>query len=138
MDVKTFLSDLQQLPEMLCWVREHLDQLHVDVKVASRVELAVEEALVNVIEHAYEEKKGNIELSFQWNEIQLEIAICDWGPSFDPLTQAPEVFIDAPLEERGIGGLGVHLIRQLMDEVYYFRKGTMNTLILIKRFSQKP
>jgi serine/threonine-protein kinase RsbW len=136
MDAMIFLSQLQQLPQMLLWVRERLGRAGVDSKQKLRIELAMEEALVNVIRHAYGEKVGKIEIFFRSDGSQVEITICDWGPPFDPLAGAPEVSIDATLEEREIGGLGVYLMRQLMDEVRYAREGTTNLLTLIKRFSQ--
>ncbi len=61
--------------------------------------------------------------------------IRDWGPPFDPLAHAPNVNLEASLEERDTGGLGIYLMRQVMDVLLYQREDDANILIMIKRFS---
>ena len=62
---------------------------------------------------------------------RLMIQIMDWGIAFDPLS-LPEPDIEAPIEERKIGGLGIYMMRNIMDEVLYKREGDRNILTLVK------
>lgn len=137
MDRNTFSSELQHLPKMLHWIRERLALKGCDAKLIKRLELASEEALVNVIQHAYGNQQGKIEIGLTVGPESVEIAIRDWGPPYDPLAKAPQVDLDTSLEEREAGGLGIHLMRQIMDEVVYQRENTANLLTLVKHFSRK-
>ena len=101
-----------------------------------KLELASEEAIVNVIQHGLPEKKGEVEIALKWGAGQVEIVIRHSGPPFNPLKEAPKVTPHAPIEEREAGGLGIYLIRQIMDDLIYLREGDENVLIMIKRFSQ--
>src|SRR3989344_9639763 len=100
MDTATFTSELKDLPQMLSWVRERLERKGLDPKAIRRIELAVEEALVNVIRYAYNAHAGKIEISLKADPGLVEIAIRDWGPAFNPLVAPPAVALEASLEER--------------------------------------
>ena len=63
---------------------------------------------------------------------RLFAELCDDAAPFDPLTQAQPAVLEGPLDERPIGGLGLHFVRTLMDEVSYRRDGALNRLTLIK------
>lgn len=121
---------------MLSWIREHLQQKGFEAQVVRRLELASEEALINVIQHAYGGKEDRIEIQLTIDHEQVQISIRDWGPPFDPTVEAPPIMPEASLEERNIGGLGIYLIQQIMDEVIYTREENANLLVLVKRFSQ--
>ena len=138
MERQTFHSDLQYLPQMLQWVRDVLQKRGHDKQWIKQVELATEEALVNVIEHAYPKQPGSIEIGLSTGEARLELTIRDWGIAVNPLASAPSVDINAPLSERTPGGLGIYLMHKLMDEVAYHRESGSNVLTLIKHFSRKP
>ncbi len=98
------------------------------------VEMAVDEACTNIIEHAYGgEGFGDIECTCQVDTYGLTVALRDYGHPFDP-SRVPEPDINASLEERREGGLGLFLIRKLMDEVHFeFAPDSGNVLTLIKR-----
>ncbi|MES2272966.1 MAG: ATP-binding protein [Chlamydiota bacterium] len=129
------MAELDQLHPMLLWIRNRLIHLGFDLGTIRKVELASEEALVNIIHHAYKKAPGKIEIDIKVIEnAKVEIAIKDSGPPFDPLGEPTEIDRHAPLEERKVGGLGIHLMRQYMDEVRYFRDGDINTLFLVKNF----
>jgi serine/threonine-protein kinase RsbW len=98
----------------------------------SAVELALEEALVNIASHAYPDAPGEAEVGCRLDGDRLVIEILDWGAAFDPLT-APAPAPPGSVEEQPIGGLGIHLMRQVMDEVCYRREGDCNRLTLVKR-----
>ncbi|HVM70232.1 MAG TPA: GAF domain-containing protein [Anaerolineales bacterium] len=102
------------------------------------IELAVDEACTNIIEHAYDgENRGDIECTCETEDNCLTIVIRDHGMPFDPATVAvPD--LDADIDNRAVGGLGVFLMKQLMDEVHFEPLGDAgNVLTMIKRRKKK-
>ena len=100
------------------------------------VEMAVDEACSNIIEHAYQSRQGNIELKCSMPEPgQLAIVIHDDGEPFDPDTiPTPTISDQVHLDQVNEGGLGLYFIRKLMDEVSFeFQPDRGNTLYMIKR-----
>ena len=97
------------------------------------VEMAVDEACTNIIDHAYGgEGRGDIECTCQIDSDRLTVRLCDQGRPFDP-SSVPEPDINAGLEERREGGLGLFLIRKLMDEVHFeFTPESGNVLTMVK------
>lgn len=130
--IKTFSSGLQNLSYMLQWVRGYLADQGIDPKAIRRIELASEEALVNVMQHAYGEKKGNVEIRLEIGPERITLSIRDWGPPFNPLQNVPVVDVNATLDERETGGLGIYLMHQVIDEVVYSREQNTNLLTLVK------
>ncbi len=98
------------------------------------IQLAADEAASNIIEHAYEGvNDGLLELSCGVKGNAITIILVDHGESFDP-SEIPLPDLKADLSDRKIGGLGIFLMRKLMDEVHYETKpNKSNTLIMIKR-----
>lgn len=99
------------------------------------VTLALEEALSNVIRHGcVPEQEYDIRVHFSGNEQAVKIEVSDNARPFDPLSLPPPA-LDVPIQQRKIGGLGVFLVRKLMDEVTYeFREGR-NRLCFRKQLS---
>jgi serine/threonine-protein kinase RsbW len=95
-------------------------------------QLAVEEVITNIINHGYKNTFGEIIISSRINLYQAEVQIRDNAPRFDPLS-LPEPKLNGTIQDRKIGGLGVFLIRQVMDEISYRYENRQNILILIKR-----
>ncbi|PKL68446.1 MAG: ATP-binding protein [Methanomicrobiales archaeon HGW-Methanomicrobiales-1] len=95
-------------------------------------QLAVEEAITNVIVHGYAKGPGKIVISIHTTQGLAEIQIEDYAPQFNPLT-IPEPDISVEIEERKIGGLGVFLIRQVMDDIMYRYEDGKNILVLVKK-----
>jgi len=97
------------------------------------INLALEEAVSNVMLYAYPEtKSGRVLVECVKAPGKLVFTISDSGIPFDPTQQAePDITLSA--EERSIGGLGIHLVRQIMDEVRYERKEEKNILTLVKK-----
>ena len=97
------------------------------------IQLASDEAASNIIEHAYQGvKNGVLEISCGMRDGAITIIMVDHGESFDP-SAIPLPDLKADLSERKIGGLGIFLMRKLMDEVHYESKKTGNVLTMIKR-----
>jgi serine/threonine-protein kinase RsbW len=118
------------------FVEKFAADIGLDGRSTYALQMAVDEACSNIIEHAYGgEGKGRIEIEFLVIEEGVQVVIKDWGLPFDPDTIAAPNLL-APLEERQEGGLGLFLMRQLMDEVlFHFANvvGEANTLTLIIR-----
>ena len=98
------------------------------------IQLATDEAASNIIEHAYEGiTDGVLDLSCGMDKAAITIILIDYGMPFDP-SVIPMPDLKADLSERKIGGLGIFLMRKLMDEVHYEpRKDKSNVLTMIKR-----
>jgi len=98
------------------------------------IQLATDEAASNIIEHAYENiSDGNLELSCGMQGDAIKIVLIDHGESFDP-SEIPMPDLKADLSDRKIGGLGIFLMRKLMDEVHYEPSpDRSNVLTMIKR-----
>ncbi|MFQ6100378.1 MAG: ATP-binding protein [Anaerolineae bacterium] len=106
----------------------------LDARAAYAVQMAVDEACSNIIEHAYGgEDRGDIECTYCINDDGLTVILRDHGCPFDP-TCVPEPDLHASLENRETGGLGLYFIRQLMDEVRFeFTPDSGNVLTMMKR-----
>jgi anti-sigma regulatory factor (Ser/Thr protein kinase) len=97
-----------------------------------RVNLALEELGLNIINHGYADGCHEIEFKLTSEAESVTIEVTDDGKPFDPLQDAPTPDVTAPLEDRPVGGLGLHLVRTLMDEMRYRREGGRNHLTLVK------
>jgi len=118
---------------MLDWIRQQLRHAGLDHASIHKVEVASEEALVNIIRHAYKNVPGSIDIAIQDEQSCVEITIRDKGPPFNPLDRDISIDRGASIEERPIGGLGILFMREYMDEVRYKREGNVNILSLIKK-----
>ena len=111
------------------FAREH----QVPNRALQAADLALEEHLTNVLAYGYEDKAAHgivVRLTIEGRCLQIEVA--DDGRPFNPLSQpAPDTSL--PLEQRPLGGLGIHLIRQFMDELDYRREAGKNILRMRKR-----
>ena len=132
MESTVFTAKLENLYEMLSWIGSYCEKVGFSASAIKKIELASEEALMNIINHAYKQKLGDIYLDITTSNKQVKIIIKDTGASFNPLLQAKKPNVLAPLEERAVGGLGIHMIKEYMDEVQYVRKEPYNILTLVK------
>ena len=97
-------------------------------------QLAVEEVITNIIVHGYQKAGCTIHLSCRFTRNQIEIQLADSAPPFNPLS-VPEPELDGDIDKRGIGGLGIYLVRRVMDEISYRYEDGNNILTLVKRRS---
>ena len=131
-------NDIQQIPTLAEWV----EGLNVPQKLNMPINLALEEAVSNVMLYAYPGRNdGKVFVEYLENVTpdgkQLIFTISDSGIPFDP-TRKEEADISLSAEERNIGGLGIHLVRQLMDEIRYERVEDKNILTLVKNIPIDP
>ena len=133
---KTFLANLDTLPAIVGFVSEHAAAMGVHPKRVMHLELAVEEAAVNICSYAYEIPPGEVTVRITPEPGVVRIELVDNGVPFDPLSMdAPD--IKSELENREVGGLGIFLIRRMLDEVHYSRRGAQNILSLAVRHDEK-
>jgi anti-sigma regulatory factor (Ser/Thr protein kinase) len=127
-------SDLGEIPRVSAGLEDLMTGLAFSPDEILDTQLAVEEAITNIIVHGYPPDEGEIRIRFRTSPRHIEVRIEDTAPPFDPLT-LPDPDISGEVEERKIGGLGVFLIRQVMDRIAYRREDNKNILVLEKRGS---
>lgn len=129
----TVTADLNNLTDIYRFVEQTAATLGLESSVIYEVKLAVDEAATNIIVHGYKDQGGNIEIEISQKEDALIVQLRDEAVPFDP-TSVPPPDLTKPLTERAIGGLGVYLMQQTMDEVNYgVTSSGGNELTLIKR-----
>lgn len=132
----TLPNDVQEVPQLNVFVDEVCEQVDFDMSTTLKLNLAIEEAVVNVMNYAYPAgEKGDVDIEAMINDEYLVFVISDSGTPFDPTAKA-EVDTTLSVEERGIGGLGIHLIRQIMDTINYERVDGKNVLTLRKKLTK--
>ena len=137
-DIKTLKSivlpnDTKEVPRLNVFVEEACQSVGFDEFATMQIKLAIEEAVVNVMKYAYApEQHGDVTIKAASNDVDLKFTIIDSGKPFDPTVQA-EVDTSLSADERNIGGLGIHIIRQNMDSINYERMGGLNVLTLRKK-----
>lgn len=126
-------AELKNLVEIRRIVQETATALGVDSATIPDVLLAVDEAASNIIIHGYQGQGGAIEIEMEREGDALVIRLRDEAPPFDPAA-IPPPDLTLPLEQRPIGGLGIYLMRQVMDEVTHrITPQGGNELTLLKR-----
>ena len=121
-------NDIQQIPTLAEWI----DSLDLPQELNMPINLALEEAVSNVMLYAYPGSSGQVLVEAEHSAEQITFTISDSGIPFDPTAQTePDLTLSA--EERPIGGLGIHLVRQIMDSIRYERKDNRNILTLTKK-----
>ncbi|MHB9027185.1 MAG: ATP-binding protein [Candidatus Latescibacterota bacterium] len=128
----TLAAEMESLFPLLEYTRDRLRERGFAADAAARLELAMEEILVNIIHYAYPESSGDIELNFSGDEDGTVIEIRDRGVPFNPL-DLPEPDLHASVEERPIGGLGIYFARNIADGMEYLREDGCNILRLTMR-----
>lgn len=123
----------EDLPEVLAFVDARSAGADLPEPTAFALRLAAEEAFLNTVRHGYGGEPGPVRLTVEHTADRVTLTVADEAPPFDP-ADAPRPDLDAELDQREEGGLGLHLIRQLMDEVHHRAAPDGNILTLIKHF----
>ena len=135
---KIYKSTTTALSDVRSFVNEHAYSFGFDDKEISEIILAVDEACTNVIKHAY---KGNPEAKFEVriaaSGIEFAVIARDWGASFRP-EEVPVPNIKQKTKVHKAGGLGIFLMRKLMDTVEYQEKGAANEVRLVRYLKNEP
>lgn len=126
-------ADLNNLATIRRFVEDAAASRPADPEAIAEMLLAMNEAATNIIVHGYQGQPGIIEVEIAYDEDALVIWLRDQAPTFDP-TLAPVPDITLSLEQRPFGGMGIHIMRQLTDELTYrTTPDGRNELILVKK-----
>jgi anti-sigma regulatory factor (Ser/Thr protein kinase) len=121
-------NDLAALPRVATDLEAFCGRHGVPNRDVNRFNLALEEVLTNVIFYGFPDGgRHEIDVSVRYRDNALQATVSDDGVPFDPLAQ-PAPDIGAPAEQRAVGGLGIHLVRELSETIDYRRDGMRNVL----------
>jgi serine/threonine-protein kinase RsbW len=133
-----FPGEFDSLPAISDFAGGAAEAAGLDPDAVYEVQLAVDEACANIIEHAYGgEGNGDIECTCRIDPDKLTMVLRDSGRPFDPAS-VPEPDLSCGIEERQARGLGLYLLRKLMDEVRFEFTESGNVLTLVKRKEEEP
>ena len=125
-------NDIKEVARFSEFIKGALGRMGIEKSMAHQLRLAAEEAIVNVIDYAYPPgTEGHIEVRMMYDGTTLRFKIIDSGVAFDP-TAKEKADTTLSAEDRQIGGLGILLVRELMDSINYERNNGKNVLTLIK------
>lgn len=136
---QTLAVSLSEMEKLFDHFKEISSQLKISKLDQYHILLCLEESFVNIVCHGYSQPTTDyITVHYEYNELNhtLSILLQDQGIAYNPLKDLKKVNPDAPIEERRIGGLGVHLMHRLMDRITYERAENSNRLSLVKKLSQ--
>ncbi len=126
------VAKTDNLPQVIGFIDERLEEAGCDMRIQLQMDIAVEEIFVNIASYAYEGKEGPSEIIFELNDKVAEITFMDSGIPYDPLAKEdPDITLSA--EQRQIGGLGIFMVKKSMDDMKYEYIDGKNKLTLFKR-----
>ncbi|MGH9675450.1 MAG: ATP-binding protein [Bryobacteraceae bacterium] len=126
-------NDIAELPALGQFLARFWSEQHLPAEPAMDVNLAMEEVFANVVRYGYrDDAEHRIVVRVTLEGDVIAITVEDDGVAFDPL-HAPPLQISGPPGELRVGGLGIHLVRHLMDNLEYRRDGNRNRLVMKKR-----
>ena len=126
-------NDVQEVPKLTAFVDAVCEAVGFNSTLTMKMTLAIEEAVVNVMNYAYPRgTKGDVTIEALSNDVRLKFTIIDSGTPFDPTVHS-DVDTTLSAQDRPIGGLGIHLVRNIMDSINYERIDNLNVLTLRKK-----
>lgn len=130
---KKFNASMDELDNVLKFIDNEIKDIN-DNKLLTKFNLVVEEIFVNIVSYAYEDNSTNntVTISIKDNDDKTIITFVDSGKHFNPLIKDdPDISLSA--DERPVGGLGIYLVKKMMDNVEYEYKDNKNILTIEKR-----
>lgn len=129
-------ADICNLSALNEWIDALVAEADISPRVQMKISLAVEEIFANIASYAYAPQKGEVTIVGTVTDVpaELELVFMDEGKPFDPLAR-DDPPTDAAMEERGIGGLGIFLVKESMDKVTYRYEQGKNILTICKRIA---
>ena len=128
----TIENRIEELRRLASLVEEFGAEANWPPDLVFQVNLVLEEVAINVINYGHDGGLHEIEIALTSELDALTIEVIDDGRAFDPTEDATVPDVTLPMEERPVGGLGVYLVRTMMDEMRYRREGGRNHLTLLK------
>ena len=130
-------NDIETIPQLNEFIDSVAEEMGLEMSLTMSLNLAIEEAVVNVMEYAYPEgQQGDVEIEVTADQQWMTFVITDTGIAFDP-TKKEDADTTLSAEERPIGGLGIFMVRQLMDVIDYKREDNKNVLTLQKKLGEE-
>ena len=124
-------ADLKNFDLFMEFINSQLMDSEIDDYDKNKVMTVCDEIIVNVIHYAYKNGEGNLQIIFNSNPQRIVFTFVDSGEEFNPL-EKPDTDTTLSLDEREVGGLGIFMIKQLMDIVQYEYKENKNHLTIVK------
>ncbi len=126
-------SRMSELDKLTAFLEEVGEKLCLPAKCLFEITVALEEVFSNIVRYAFTDGRSHtIRIVAQLQRGKLSLSVEDDGQPFNPLTADPPQ-LERDLEKCNIGGVGIHLVKRLMDDVRYTRRSNRNELTLIKR-----
>ena len=124
----------ENLDEVLRFVEDTLENTGCSLEDQRQIAIAVEEVFINIVSYAYKPGRGDTTLRLDVSQDPAEITITfiDHGVPFDPLAKE-DPDIDLPAKQRKVGGLGIFVVKNLMDDVFYEYRNGQNILTMKKK-----
>ncbi|MDE0249761.1 MAG: ATP-binding protein [Gammaproteobacteria bacterium] len=127
---------LEEIRTIEIVLAEFADEQELPPEALFQIQLSLEEIFTNVVSYAHDDnQEHDVEIVLSKDGKAVTVEIIDDGLPFDPLKDAPELDVDSSLEDRGIGGAGIRLVRQMMSELNYKRDNARNHLVMVKKLS---
>lgn len=117
------------------FIETNLTILDFEQSEKMKILMACEEIIINVINYAYADLKGSLGISFVSNSLGIEMTFIDSGRKFNPL-EKPDADVTLSLDKRTAGGLGIYMVKKLMDNISYEYIQNQNRLIVFKKILQ--
>lgn len=132
-DKKILEAKIENLYPLLDAIDAAIEPYGCSPEVLTTIHICIEEIFVNIVSYAYGEDGGKVEIDYDVTEHGIEITFIDEGVPYNPLEQeTPD--LDLSAEEREIGGLGIFMVRTMMDKIDYEFKEERNCLSMQKNF----
>ena len=128
---KTFIANIDYLHDVLDFLQLQLEKQNTSMKNINIICIAVEEMFANVSMYAYPNETGECKISIWFEDDAVNISIEDSGIEFNPLAK-DDPDVHASIEDRGIGGLGIFMVKETMDECSYERVNEKNIFTMRK------
>ena len=133
----SLVNDLQEIAAAASKIDSFCEEQGLTPQIAYAVNLSVDEILTNTISYGYDDdEQHRIGLTLRMEGGTLVVEVVDDGRAFDS-SLASEPDVESSLEERALGGLGLFLVQQMMDEVTYQRRNDFNVITLTKSTAEK-
>lgn len=132
--ILTLKNDLSELARIAEEIESHGESNGWPEKWILNLNLSLDELITNTVSYSYQDTDAHeIRVTLTERNGSLVVVVEDDGMAFDPFTAAPAPDLEAELEDRPIGGLGVYFVKTLMDEVAYERVDNCNRITLVQR-----
>ena len=132
----SFPADKKEVGRVVDFINGFLEKKDMNSKIISQIDIAVDEICSNIFNYAYKDKKGQVLVEISYKDNAITIRFVDTGVKFNPL-EKEDPDVNLSLQERKVGGLGIYLVKQLMDDVKYeYSLKNENILTVIKKVGE--